>query len=327
MSRYAIGADIGGTNLKLALVNDAGQIHRRESHPTPQGSDPQAIVAGIVAATRGFLDRAREAGYAVEGIGFTVPHFFEGENWSQRQTNNVPALEGFDLRPPLAAEFGESIAMINDLSAAGIAEHMYGQGRGYDRMLLLAIGTGIATAFVNESGLVDFNYGSTGDTGHMIVDPDGMEPCTCGGRGCLEALVSAQAIRKRALSEVRRGKPTRLADILQEKGDLEARDVSEAARGGDAVARDVLAQAGHFLGVAMTSLLHIFRPSLIVLGGGVSQAGDLLIEPMRATMNRLASPWYLARLQGIELSALGVNGGAVGCASLILYPGRYLHST
>jgi predicted NBD/HSP70 family sugar kinase len=203
---------------------------------------------------------------------------------------------------------------------------MYGKGRGYDRLLLIALGTGVSTAFINEHGLVDYNYGSSGDTGQIIVDPNGLEECTCGAHGCLEAMVSAQAIRKRALSEARSGKKTILAEILQHKGDITARDVSEAAQSGDGIAQDILRQVGHFLGVGLVSLMHIFRPSLIVIGGGVSQAGDLLLESARVTMNRLASPWYMERLKGIEITALGINGGAIGCASLILYPGLYLRS-
>jgi glucokinase len=171
---------------------------------------------------------------------------------------------------------------------------------------------------------VHFSWDTAGDTGQIIVDPFGQEDCTCGGRGCLEAVAAAPAIRRRALAEIARGKETRLAQIKAERGDLEARDISEAAAAGDAVARDILEQAGFFLGVALTSYLHIFRPSLIVLGGGVAQAGDLLIAPIRRTMNRLASPWYLRRLKDIVVSALGKDGQAVGCASLILFPGRFI---
>jgi glucokinase len=152
----------------------------------------------------------------------------------------------------------------------------------------------------------------------IIVDPHGNAECSCGGRGCLEPFVSGPGIRRRALLEVERGRPTLLSKVKTEKGDLEARDVSEAASAGDSVAKDIMDQAGFYLGVALTSYLHIFRPDVIVLAGGVAQAGSLLIEPARTTMDRLASPWYLERFAGIELSTLGMEGQAIGCASLIL---------
>ncbi len=325
MERLAIGVDIGGTNTKLALVDEGGSIRARETHATRRDPRPEAVLGPIVAAAQAFRQRVEADGLRLEGVGFTVPHFFDGPDWIQCQTNNMPSLEGYPIRPALAAAFGESISLINDLSAAGIAEYAFGRGRGTERMLLIAIGTGVAISVVTrEQGLIHYSWDSTGDTGMIIVDPSAESLCTCGGRGCLESLVSAPALRRRALAEIERGKDTQLARIKAERGDLEARDISEAAQAGDAVARDILDRAGFYLGVGLTSFLHIFRPNLIVLAGGVGQAGGLLIDPIRRTMERLASPWYLARLQGIEVSALGQDGQAIGAASLILHPGRYI---
>ncbi len=325
MEKQAIGVDIGGTRTKLALVDESGAIHLRAVHPTPRQARPEALVAELVTTVKAFRHEVEASGRPIEGIGFTVPHFFDGPDWAQCQTNNMPSLEGHPVRPALADAFGDKIAMINDLSAAGIAEYAYGRGQGTERMLLIAIGTGVAISVVTrDQGLIHYSWDSTGDTGMIIVDPSAESLCTCGGRGCLESLVSAPALRRRALEEIERGKDTQLARIKAERGDLEARDISEAALAGDAVARDILDRAGFFLGVALTSYLHIFRPNLIVLAGGVGQAGALLIEPIRRTMGRLASPWYLARLQGIEVSALGQDGQAIGAASLILQPGRFI---
>ncbi len=324
MSRYAIGVDIGGTYIKLALVDEAGKIYLRSSISTPDDPRPEPAVAKIIEAALRLKEQAETEGYSIEGVGFTIPHFAEGENWIQLQTNNIPSLEGFPMYPPLREALGPSIAMINDLSAAGVAEHMFGKGRDAERMLMMAIGTGISISVITQEGLVQYSWGSCGDAGMIIVDPNGLADCTCGGRGCLESVAGGWAIRKRALREVERGRQTLLADILQQKGDLEAGDVTQAARAGDAVALEIWEQVGFFVGVALTSYLHIYAPTLIVLGGGVAQARELLIDPIRRNMNRLASPWYLRRLTGIEVSELGKDGGAIGCASVILYPGRYL---
>ena len=325
MPRHAIGVDIGGTNTKLAVVDTDGTVRLRDSTATPRGTSPEAIIAGIVEIAQIFRQKAETAGFSAAGIGIAVPQFFEGEDWVQRQANNLPALEGVALRPSLAEALGLSVAMIHDLSAIGIAEHRFGRGRGSERMLLMAIGTGISISFVTrERGLEHWSYGGEGDAGMIIVDPRGTVGCSCGGRGCLEAVASGTAIRRRALEEVERGRDSRLAEVLQRQGDLTARDVAELARAGDAAALDILDQAGEFLGVALTSYLHIFRPDLIVLAGGVAQAGELLIKPVRRTMDRLASPFYLNCLTGIEVSALGTDGGAIGAASLILSPGEYV---
>ncbi|MCL4368155.1 MAG: ROK family protein [Actinobacteria bacterium] len=327
MTRYAIGVDIGATNLKLALIDPDGVVHARTTSATPKDPDPRAVVAGIIAATTDFWRQAQAAGFDVAGFGFGIPHFHEGQDWEQQQTNNMPSLEGFPMRPPLAQAFGSMIAMANDVSAAGIAEHMFGRGRGTERMMMVAIGTGVGTSLITrEQGLVHFSWDSIGDAGMIIVDPFGHPDCTCGGRGCLEAHVSGPAIRRRALREIDRGRPTSLADVRRARGDVDARDVSEAAHAGDATARDILEEAGFYLGVAFASFLHIFRPNLLVLGGGVAQAGDLLIEPARRSLARLASPWYLRRLEAIDVAALGKEAAAIGCASLILHPGRYLEA-
>ncbi len=326
MPRHAMGVDIGATNTKLVVIDGNGEVLLRDTFPTPQESDPAALVDRIVAGAARFQAQARDQGFKPEGVGFTIPHFYEGPDWRQQQTNNMPSLEGFAMRPQLVAAFGLPLAMINDLSAAGLAEYLFGTGRGVERMLLIAIGTGIAISVVTrEQGLIHYSWDTTGDTGQIIVDPDGLVDCTCGGRGCLEAVASARAIRQRALLEVERGKETLLREIFEVYGDLEARDVSEAAEAGDAVSMDIMDQVGHFLGVALTSYLHIFRPGLIVLAGGVGQAGDLLIRPIWKAMRRLASPWYLSRLDDIRVSALGTDGAAIGCASLILYPENYTY--
>ena len=321
MPRYAIGVDIGSTNVKSVLIDEEGKIHLRDGFPTPKGSQPETIVETIIKKTLTFRDRVIKGDFHVEGVGFAVPQFCEGKEWVQREANNMRALEGFAMYPPLFEALGSSITMIHDLSAAGIAEFRFGCGRDHRRMFLMAIGTGVGTSFVTrEHGLLRYTWDGMGDTGMIILDPHGHLECSCGGRGCLEPLVAGPGIRRRALLEIERGKSPFLANLMAEKGDIEARDVAVAASAGDETAKDIMDQVGFFLGVALTSYLHMFRPDVIVLAGGVARAGSLLIDPIRKTMNRLANPSYLKALRGIELSTLGTEGQAIGCASLILNP-------
>jgi len=325
MKRYAIGVDMGGTFIKLALVDSEGNIHQSGRKPTPKEDTPEKIAAGLVKIVKDFKAEIDSMDVFVEGIGFTVPHFFEGDGWIQRQTNNMPALEGYPLYPPLCEAFGANIVMLNDLSSAGIAEHMYGKGRSYKRMLLVAIGTGIATSMITEDGLVGYNWGSTGDTGHIIIDFAGGAKCSCGGTGCLEAVTAAPAIVRQAMEGIDAGRKTSLAEILAQKGRIEAVDVYNEAKKGDELGNDIFKRVGYFLGLAMTSYLHIFRPEVMVLGGGVAQASDLLLPVIEETINEHTGPWYRNYLQAIEISGLGTSGGAIGCASMILYPDKYMH--
>jgi len=319
--RTAIGIDLGGTNLKGGLVDDSGRVLFQASEPSagPAGSAEQ-IVAGLVSLCERLGQQASELGLAPEGYGFGVPNMVEGPQWVQRQVNNLPGFNDYPLRPALAAALGESIATDNDVMNAGLAEYAFGGGRQFARVLFLSIGTGIAISVFTEGGArVRYILGWPGDTGHIIVDPHGRQ-CTCGGRGCLETVASGPAIRERALSVAQAGKSPALAARLAAQGDLDARDAAEAARAGDEAALELWEQVGWFVGIALTSFQHIYDPHAVLVGGGVAEAGKLLLAPARKTMAALGSPYYLKHLQVVRPATLGQNAGVIGAAALILLP-------
>jgi glucokinase len=234
---------------------------------------------------------------------------------------NLPLLEGYPLRPALAEVFGSRISCTYDTNAAGLAEFSWGSGTGFDRVLFMGVGTGISSSFfIRSTGMVSFTFNTIGDTGHIIVDPDSNLECLCGGHGCLEAVAAAPAIRRSALQAVNNNSSAYLKGLIEQNGDISARDVSEAARTGDPAAIAIFKQTGRYLGIALTSYLHIFLPNLIVLGGGVSQAGDLLLDPVKHTVETMASPWFTKHLHGIVPSRYGQDAGAVGCACMVYYP-------
>ena len=319
--RYAIGIDLGGTNLKGGLVDETGRVVFKESRGSPTDSKaPGPIVEALVRLAIDLRDRARGMGIEPEGFGFGPPNFIEGPDWIQRQVNNLPGLNDFPLRPPLAAALGENIAIDNDVMNASRAEYRFGAGRGYERVLCMVIGTGIATGIFTEGGKqLRYIYGWTGDTGHIIVDPHG-RLCTCGGRGCLETVATGPAIREFALMAARTKKSPALAARLAEAGDLEARDVSEAVLAGDIAAQEIWDEVGWYVGVALTSYVHIFAPHLILVGGGIAEAGEFLLEPIRRTIQSLGSPYYLGHLRAVKKAALGADAGFIGAAALILLP-------
>lgn len=320
MIGVGIGVDIGGSQIKLAAVDRKGQVYYRESVSTlARGSNPEAIITTIVLSTQRFLSNL-PTGLSVDGFGFCVPCYAQGEDWVLRNVTNLPLLEGYPLRPALAEAFGSQISSTYDTNAAGLAEFSWGSGTGFDRMLFMGVGTGIsASFFIRSAGMVSFTFNTIGDTGHIIVDPGSNLECACGGHGCLEAVAAAPAIRRRALEAINNDSSTYLRDIIERNGDISARDVSEAARSGDQAAIAILKQTGRYLGIALTSYLHIFLPNLIVLGGGVSQAGDLLLDPVKHTVESMASPWFMKQLCGIVPSRFGQDAGAMGCACMIYF--------
>lgn len=319
--RYAIGLDLGGTNLKGGLVDQTGRVIFKETRPSPaRGSSPDPIVDALIGLAVELRQRAQGMGIEPEGFGFGPPNFLEGPDWIQRQVNNLPELEGFALRPPLAAALGEYIAMDNDVMNAALAEYHFGDGHNYARAFFIALGTGIAAGIFTEGGRqLRYVSGWTGDTGHIIVDPHG-RVCTCGGRGCLETVASGPAIREFALAAARTRKSPALAARWVEAGDLDARDVTDAALAGDEAARHIWEEVAWYLGIALTSYIHIFDPHVILVGGGLSEAGELLLEPVRRTIAALGSPYYLRHLRAVKKAALGADAGLVGAAALILLP-------
>ena len=254
------------------------------------------------------------------GTGLATPQFTDGPDWKQRHANNMPALEGYPIRPQLVAALGNPLAIVYDSGAAAIAEKVFGRGRDVDRLLTMSIGTGVSVGVVTEAGFVDFNWGGTGDSGQIIVAPEVTQRCPCGGRGCLESVAAGPAIRRAAIEAIERGEETSLAEKRTNTREIEASDVVAAAASGDRVSLRLLREAGRFIGIALASYVHLFRPERIALCGGVAQAGDLLLEPIRRTVDDLVSPWYLERLRGIEVSAFPLDGAAIGCAALVFRP-------
>ncbi len=321
IAQTAIGIDLGGTNLKGGVVDDTGRVLLKRSQPAPpKDSSADEIVASLVGLTRELRRESEALGLQPEGVGLGVPNFIEGPDWIQRQVNNLPGLNDFAIRPPLTAALGERVAIDNDVMNAGLAEYYFGGAHVYDRVFFFAIGTGIAASIFIEGGeRLRYVLGWPGDTGHIIVDPLGRR-CTCGGRGCLETVAAGPAIREQALSAAVSGQSPALAARLQAAGDLEASDVTAAAIAGDAGARKLWEQVGWYIGMALTSYQHIYDPHLVLIGGGVSQAGELLLESIRRTMAELGSPYYLKHLQAIKQASLGADAGLIGAAALILLP-------
>jgi glucokinase len=318
MARLAVGIDVGGTSIKSGLIDESGRVlYRSRLQTPPRSSSAQAIVDTIIESGIKARAAAERVGVAIGGVGLGLPEYSLGPDWIQRQCSNIPALEGVALYPPLRSAFGPSIVCDLDTQAATLAELRFGAGTGYERLIFMGVGTGISCGIVVDGQLLRHTFGTSGDTGHLIVDPAGTKPCTCGGRGCLETFTSARAIREAGLEAAASGSSAALATVYQERGDLGADDITEAARRGDPTARGILERAGHALGVALTSLMHIYLPHAILVGGGVSGAGDLLLEPARQAIRQLAAAFYAEQLRELRVAAFGPEAGMIGAAALV----------
>jgi glucokinase len=296
--RRAAAIDIGGTSTKLGIVGEDGRVITRASIPTPAAGNPLPLVDATVAALRPMLDDAAAKDKQPLGIGVSVAGFLDRGHTAMVENANLQALCGFPLRHALEERLALDCRLEVDSNAAVVAEYLYGPAGGSTRLLGVTIGTGLGGGVIIDGALLRYTGECAGDVGHIILDPEG-PPCSCGARGCLEALVSSRALARRS-------------------GGRSVRAIIASAKAGDKGAANAIAETGRWLGIGLASLSPLFAPDTIVVGGGVAAAGELLLEPTRASYRTHAAPGLRsARILG---SSFGGWEGLVGAASLFLRP-------
>ena len=310
---YAIGVDIGGTKIAAGVVDEDGNILAKAKRKTAAGdaAEIDRAVADL------YIELAE--GRDVSALGVAAAGFISSDRSTALFGANI-AWRDYPLRERVAALVDHDVRIVveNDANAAGWAEFQFGVGRDVQDMLLLTVGTGLGGALVVGGNLVRGAWGVAAEVGHIRVVPDG-ELCGCGLKGCWEQYASGSAlVREARLAAATR--PDRAARLLEMAGGDVAKvtgpSVTKAAKEGDALAIELLAQLGAWIGAGSASVAALLDPALVVIGGGVGAAGDLLLEPARAA--------FLAQLSGrgfrpearIELAAMGNDAGIVGAADL-----------
>lgn len=299
---YVVGVDVGRTHLTLLLANLAAEIQARHSEPFDSSRGAEACMPLLTEHLRAFVEAADTRWDQILGIGAGVPGPIDG---SRRQLVSPPRLPGWDsidLYEPLHRELHVPIFLDNDANMGTLGESRYGAGRGVENMAYIKLGTGIGGGMITN-GAIYRGGGSAGEIGHVTIDADGPE-CACGNKGCLEALAGAGAI----VEDASRGASRAVCDIA---------DVVQAALEGDPHCRAALKRAGEYIGVAVADVINLCNPALILIDGGVSRAGDLLLSSLRRTAAARSLPIAWANTT-IELAQLGENAIALGAVSTVL---------
>jgi glucokinase len=297
--RFAGAIDIGGTAVKIGIVDEDGAIIVRESVPTSRDGEPKALVDAIVASLQPMMDTSKGRKNPVSGIGVSVAGFLDPERLGMIHNSNLKALREFPLRRALEKRFSLDCPLEVDSNAAVVAEYRHGAGRGSTRLLGLTLGTGLGGGVIIDGQLLRFTGECAGDIGHIIVDRNG-RLCTCGARGCLEAMVNVAALSERG-------------------GGRSVRDIIISARDGEPIAMKALSETGWWLGLGLASLSPLFSPDTIAVGGGISAAGELLLESVRASYHTHARPEFRDHTRVVGSSFEGWEG-MIGAASLFLDP-------
>ncbi len=321
-----IGVDLGGTTLTAAAVNVvSGRVVGRHQVPTLAKEGHDAVMSRMVTLIHTAIADAGLSKEDVGGIGIGLPGVLDLERGITLFLPNLPgAWRNVPLKATIEAAVGLPVYLLNDVRSFTLGEKTFGAGRDVDTMVCLAIGTGIGGGMVINGKLHLGLDGTAGEVGHQIIDPYG-PPCGCGSRGCLEAFASGPAITAMALKAITQGLTTKIAEMVSyDLNQVTPEIICRAAQAGDPIAKDIYERAGFYIGVGVANLITIISPQMVVIGGGVAQAGELLFEPIRRTVRERVHVTPLEKVQ-IVPAELGTNAGLIGAAvwaSLQIAPGR-----
>lgn len=315
--RLYLGLDLGGTKIASALVTEQGKMVARLEISTPSLDGPEEVIASLVTAAQEVCLRAGVPLASVTAAGLGAPGPVDASTGTLVEPPNLPRFRTVPLGAMLSARLGLPLTLDNDANAAGLAEVRFGAGQGASSLVYMTISTGIGGALFFGGALWRGAAGAAGELGHLVIQPDG-PLCGCGGRGCLEAVASGTAIAREARLALSRGVPSILAG-RDHPEQISARDVAEAAAGGDSLAQEILERAFGLLGLGVAGLVNALNPARVVLGGGLAALGDRLLLPVREGVGRHANS-VAARSVEITLAALGQDAGVVGAAALAMPP-------
>lgn len=315
-----VALDLGGTRIRVALVDAAWTVHDRREVPTPVDHGPDAIVGACIAMIGSVLDARTEAGRsAAVAIGISAPGPIDP--WAGIILDPPNLGTGFrdiDLAPRVAAAIGLPTVLDRDTQAAALAESLVGAATSTRDFVYLTVSTGIGGAIMTDGRLLRGPDGTAGELGHLVADVNG-PLCGCGARGHLEGIASGTGMGRLAVAEARAGRSAWLTRRLEERGDgrLTGRDVADAEEAGDVAATAIVARARAAFAAACVTIADVFDPDLIVVGGGIADAqGDRLLEPAQRAVAELAfrAP---ARRTRVVAAGLGDDVGLVGAAALV----------
>jgi glucokinase len=317
-TKPVLAVDIGGTKILAAIFTPVGKMLDSEVCPTLTGEGLAAVIERLCRFMGEFLEKNSLEPSLLAGIGIACAGGIDtGRGVVVTPSPNMPDWADVPLADILRKRFGVPTFVINDASAAALGEHRYGVGKGVKDLVLFTLGTGIGGGIIVDGKLYLGAVGGAGELGHMTVDVNGPR-CGCGNTGCLEMLASGRAIERDAIGRLRQGAGSSLSAMV--KGEIEeitAAQVGEAARSGDPLACEIISRAAYYLGIGLVNAVNIFNPEMVVIGGGMAELGDMLIEPARRMVAERAFS-VSSRAVRIVTALLGNEAGVYGAAAFVL---------
>ena len=315
MKKYRIGVDIGGTNIKIALVDFNGKIVYSNTTPTRAEMGYEAGINNIKQAIKELMAETKVDEKTIEAIGFGLPGQIDYKAGIVKNLPNIPGWVNIPLAQIIEDEFKIPTKLDNDVRCAALGELNFGAGKGCENLICITVGTGIGSGIVLNGKLVRGAANAAGEIGHIKMDMTGGPLCGCGDYGCFEAYASGPAIVTMAREYISGGKSAKYKEMAPD-GIITPYIVAQAALQGDAVSIQIFKQMGKIIGLGLTSVINLLNPEKIIIGGGVADAGDILLEPIRKTIADRAMPIQAEAVQ-IVPAQLANTAGVIGASLLI----------
>jgi len=310
-----LAADLGGTYLRAATVDENGKIHLRLKQNTPQAEKPEEIVRALVLAVHECEKQSKATGDRMRAVSVVVPGSVNVKQGLVVKAPNLECLDGFRLTAALTSELNLPAILENDANAAAVGEMWQGAARGRRAIVCVTLGTGVGGGIILDGKLWRGVNDSAAEIGHMCVDPFGGVACLCGSRGCLEVYASATAIVRMA----REARPRYPDTVLHPGESLTAEEIYRAGMKGDELALEVFRRMGVYLGVGLANLINILNPEMIVIGGGVVSAWELFEKHMHREIAERAFPVPAKEVKVVP-GECGDDAGLLGAAHLAFNP-------
>ena len=310
-----VGVDLGGTNIKAGIVDiDAGKVLSHQSVPTMAREGHAAVMARMADLILTVIQAAGRDQSQVKAVGVSAPGVLDMEKGLVLFLPNLPGnWPKVPLQSTIVEKTGLPTFLLNDVRAITYGEWLYGAGRGVDTMACFAVGTGIGGGLVINGKLHLGIGGTAGELGHQTIDFNGPE-CGCGNRGCLEAFASGPAIAAMGVKAVMQGRNTIIGELVNyDLNKITPKIINDAAQQGDMVAKDIYDQAGTYIGVGVANVLVSVGPRKVVIAGGVSSAGNLLLDPIRRAIRERVTIMPVDQVEVVKAS-LGSDAGVLGVA-------------
>lgn len=311
-----IGIDVGGTNVKIALVDGEGKIIYSNSVPTYAQMGYEYTVNNIKQAIRDLMKETNTDAKEIEGIGFDFPGQVDYKTGVVKLAPNIPGWINVPIAQMIEEEFNIPTRIDNDVRCAALGELKFGAGKGCENFVCITVGTGIGSGLVINGQLVRGAANAAGEIGHIKLQMNGGPICGCGDTGCLEAFASGPSIVAMAQEYLKGGKSTKFREMAGADGEITPYIVAKAAEAGDPVAKRIFEIVGSYIGMGLVSVINLLNPEKVIIGGGVAAAGDLLLDPIRKTIKERA---MVVAGNSVEIvpAELGNSAGVIGASMLV----------